>query len=155
MPSLRDLCVFVISFCIGIAVRATSLLGQTSDPAAWGTDHVGKPLPEFASGDECLFCHRDVGPAWPTNRHGQTILTADPASESLTALAQLPNHKSLASEVELILGGKLRQRFLRRSTEHGKLDLLSVQWKPAKSGPEGTLLNTDQPQWDTKTFGQR
>ena len=33
------------------------------DPAAWGSDHVGKPVPEYVTGDECLFCHRDdVGP---------------------------------------------------------------------------------------------
>ncbi|MBL8187601.1 MAG: hypothetical protein JNK38_06315, partial [Acidobacteria bacterium] len=27
------------------------------DPAAWGGNHIGKPIPEFAHGDECLFCH--------------------------------------------------------------------------------------------------
>lgn len=128
---------------------------QQSGPAAWGSDHVGKPLPEFASGDECLFCHRDVGPGWPTNRHGQTVRTADPEAESVAALGRLPEFKSLAGEVELLLGGPTRQRFLRRSLEHGKLDLLSVEWKPAKSGPEGVLIRPEQAQWDTQIFGNR
>ena len=38
------------------------------DPAAWGGDHVGKPLPAYVTGDECLFCHRKIGPAWGKNR---------------------------------------------------------------------------------------
>src|SRR4051794_39428433 len=60
------------------------------DPGAWGADHVGKPLPEFTSGDECLFCHRmDVGPTWSTNRHGQTIRPADPQSAPLVVLKKL------------------------------------------------------------------
>src|SRR5437870_10555312 len=98
---------------------------QQLDPAAWGADHIGKPLPEFASGDECLFCHRDVGPGWPTNRHGQTIRTADPKSPALAALAELPQFKSAPAEVELVMGYRNRQRFLKRSAEHGRLDLLS------------------------------
>lgn len=73
------------------------------DPAAWGSDHVGQPPPEFTSGDQCLFCHRlDVGPAWKDNRHGQTIR---------------------ADEMELLLGRGERQRRLRRSEQFGKLDL--------------------------------
>src|SRR5262245_63401787 len=98
------------------------------DPAAWGADHVGRPRPEFTSGDECLFCHRDVGPGWPTNRHGQTIRSLDPQSPAIQALADLPEAKNLAAEVELLMGGRNRQRFLKRSSEHGRLDLLSVEW---------------------------
>ena len=30
-----------------------------SDPAAWGSNHIGKPIPEYVHGDECLFCHRN------------------------------------------------------------------------------------------------
>src|SRR5438067_2180525 len=103
---------------------------QQLDSAAWGANHIGKPLPNFTSGDECLFCHRDVGPGWPTNRHGQTIRTAD-------ANSSLP--KSFAAEIEFILGGKNSQRFLKRSAEHGRLD----------------LLDADKAQWDTKTFAAR
>src|SRR5436305_13119892 len=98
-----------------LAARAT--VAQNLDPAAWGTDHVGQPVPEFTSGDECLFCHRDVGPAWPTNRHGQTIRQANRESHALQALGQSPAFKEIAAEVELILGSDRQQRFLKRSAE--------------------------------------
>src|SRR5690349_19832809 len=79
------LCVSLILFAL---ISPRSVFAQAIDPAAWGTDHVGRPVPEFTSGDECLFCHRDVGPAWPTNRHGQTIRQATRESDALKALGQ-------------------------------------------------------------------
>ena len=37
-------------------------------------DHVGKPLPEYMTGDQCLFCHRGVvGPTWQQEPHAWTI----------------------------------------------------------------------------------
>src|SRR5436190_12149 len=72
-----------------------SVFSQTVDSTAWGGDHVGKAAPEFMSGDECLFCHRDVGPGWPRNRHGQTIRAIEAGSPAVVALAQLPMAKSL------------------------------------------------------------
>src|SRR5712692_8649045 len=52
------------------------------DPAAWGKDHVGKPVPEYVSGDECLFCHRnDIGPGWSKNRHSLTVRQREDALE--------------------------------------------------------------------------
>src|SRR5262245_42563825 len=126
------------------------------DPAAWGSDHVGQAVPAFTSGDEWLFCHRmDVGPGWTGNRHGQTVRTIDADSESLKALVNLPIAKDLAADVELMLGGPNRLRFLKRSAEHGKLDLLSVQWLPRKSNAAGMLVNAGQPRWDNRTFGAR
>jgi hypothetical protein len=54
-----------------VASQVTSADGPARiDPAAWGSDHVGKPVPEYVTGDECLFCHREkVGPTWGANRH--------------------------------------------------------------------------------------
>ena len=44
----------------------------TLDPAGWGSDHVGQPVPEYVDGNECLFCHRnDVGVTWSDNRHNR------------------------------------------------------------------------------------
>src|SRR5437660_11496302 len=102
-----------------LAARAT--VAQNLDPAAWGTDHVGRPVPEFTSGDECLFCHRDVGPAWPTNRHGQTIRQANREFDALKALGQSPAFKELAPEVELRLGSDRRQRFRKWIADCGQL----------------------------------
>src|SRR5262245_56028244 len=135
MSSLRELRVLVV-FSVA-AVGPFALLQNTAaqpfDPAAWGSDHVGKSIPDFTSGDECLFCHRDVGPGWPTNRHGQTIRSIDPQSPALAALADVPRFKNLAGEVEFLLGGPIRQRFVKRSAEHGRVDLLSIEWTPSKS----------------------
>jgi predicted CXXCH cytochrome family protein len=88
------------------------------DPATWGGDHVGKPLPEYVTGDECLFCHRnDVGPTWGKNRHHLTIR---PAEQGTT----------------LVLGRGERMRSLRRGEEYGHLDLLDGQgrWDAKKFG---------------------
>src|SRR4051812_18262093 len=48
------------------------------DPAGWGSDHVGEPLPEFTTGDECLFCHRPKdGPGYAENRHVRSLRPVD------------------------------------------------------------------------------
>src|SRR6478672_4489316 len=137
-----------------LLLQGNSLCAQKLDPTAWGGDHVGRPVQEFMSGDECLFCHRDAGAGWPTNRHGQDIRTVDPQSSAITALAELPGAKDLAAEVELVMGGRNRQRFLKRSAEHGRLDLLSVEWAPSKSGADGRLVQLQEPRWDQQTFGK-
>ena len=165
-PLREDFSLLRISVSLGqlfFLVVATAFLvfpcaaqAQQLDPAAWGGDHVGQALPAFTSGDECLFCHRmDVGPGWSANRHGQTVRTADGASDALKALAKLQAAKGLASEVELIMGRDIRQRFLKRSTEHGRLDLLSAEWTPAKSEKDARLVNIENLRWDSVTFGAR
>jgi predicted CXXCH cytochrome family protein len=117
---------------------------QRLDPAAWGGDHVNKPLPEFVSGDECLFCHRnDVGPSWSSNRHNRTVRELEADSP---AQAKLPAFKD---QIQLVLGGSRMQRFLRRSEEFGKLEVLSAAWNPR----EDRLVNADGPHWDKSTFG--
>lgn len=123
------------------------------DPAAWGTDHVGKPLPEYVTGDECLFCHRkDVGPTWAKNRHQLTLREIEPEALSLAALKKSPA-KELADEVKLVLGHTNRVRFLKPSSAYGKLELLSVAWQPPHGSKEGKLLDVEQPHWDAKQFG--
>src|SRR5262245_22436321 len=62
---------------------------QRLDPAAWGSDHVGKAVPEFVTGDECLFCHREkVGTAWGVNRHNLTIRPFEDNSPARAALQE-------------------------------------------------------------------
>src|SRR5689334_7839434 len=57
-PPLRGLHWAAVCFLLrtlpGSAAQSTGEL----DPSAWGSDHVGKALPEFITSDECLFCHR-------------------------------------------------------------------------------------------------
>jgi hypothetical protein len=124
------------------------------DPAAWGADHVGKPVPEFTSGDECLFCHRaDVGPGWGANRHGRTVRRVDAAPAAVAALRAAPELKGLAGEVEFVLGADNRQRFLKPGKEQGRLELLSAEWVPPRKGDAGKLLAADRPHWDARKFG--
>src|SRR5436309_1809319 len=97
---------------------------QQVNPAAWGSDHVGKPVPEYVTGDECLFCHRsDVGPAWTKNRHHNTIRQADAESAPLLALKTSPPLANLAAEVQLLLGGNWQLRYLKPAQGYGKLEL--------------------------------
>jgi hypothetical protein len=123
------------------------------DPAAWGSDHVGQPVPEYVTGEECLFCHRlDVGPTWTANRHHRTIREAEPDALPLVALKQAPAFKVVAEEVKLVLGNTNRMRFLKPASEYGKLELHSVAWVPSCPGEVGKLVDTDRPHWETRKF---
>jgi len=123
------------------------------EPAAWGSDHVGKPIPEYATGDQCLFCHREkVGPTWSANRHSLTIRGFDEKSPALTALKASPA-KTFAEEIKFVMGDQRRQRFLRPAKAYGQLELLSVEWNPPRNKKPGKLLATERPHWDSKQFG--
>src|SRR6266404_4004569 len=88
------------------------------DPAAWGSDHAGKALPEYITDDECLFCHRvKIGPAWPQNRHQSTIRNTDP--EARTLLKSSKSHAPFAEMAEYVLGRTNQWRFLKRSGDYG------------------------------------
>src|SRR5262245_18344071 len=80
---------------LALGVTVSRLLSTDApkrlDPAGWGCDHVGKPVPEYTTGDDCLFCHREkVGPTWAANRHNLTIRPFDEKSTALTALRDSP-----------------------------------------------------------------
>ena len=118
------------------------------NPAAWGSDHVGKPVPEFMTGGECLFCHRkEIGEQWPINRHQLTIRPADAKSPAFKAMAASLEGKELP---QLVLGGKHSMRFLRQSKEYGKLDLQTFGWDARKH----KLPGSGKPQWDAVKFGR-
>lgn len=121
----------LLSFLDPLGLGGATSSGRQLDPAAWGSDHVGRPLPEYATGDECLFCHRlDVGPGWASNRHGRTVREASGLPDAVRALA-------VAADIKYVLGNGPRTRFLKPSAEYGKLDLLVLDHKP---------------RWDNKTF---
>src|SRR5262245_23082454 len=149
--------VWALAALLGVAVASRLLVAdgpKRLDPAAWGGDHVGMPVPEYVTGDECLFCHREkVGRAWGANRHQLTIRAAGEGSPALGALKQSPA-KGFADEVKLVLGGGRRQRFLRPAKEYGRLELLSVEWAPPRGDEPGKLLSADRPHWDARQFGQ-
>ena len=139
-------CVFCRSAFSG-AVASTD-----QRPEAWGSDHVGQPMPEFVSGDECLFCHRsDIGPNWPRDRHNRTLREPEPGSAAFADLKK--THPEVAGLVKYVLGGEQRLRFLKASPEYGKLELLSTEWEPPHAGRPAHLIEAGRPQWDGKKFG--
>ncbi|PYV16770.1 MAG: hypothetical protein DMG07_07185, partial [Acidobacteria bacterium] len=84
------------------------------DPAAWGSNHVGKEMPEFVHGDECLFCHRnDIGPGWQRNAHGLTLRQTEDAPELVELLRTEPALSGVLPEVQYALGSRHRVRFLK------------------------------------------
>ena len=123
------------------------------DPAAWGSDHVGQPIPEYVTGDQCLFCHRDkIGQKWGANRHNLTIRTFDARSPVREALKQSPA-KAVVDEIMYIMGNKQQQRFLKSAKDYGQLELLSTAWIPSRNDVAGKLIALERPHWDSKTFG--
>lgn len=123
-PSRKALAVVVLG--------AAGAHGQVRlDPAAWGSNHVGKPIPEYVQGDECLFCHRnDIGPSWQKNRHGITVRMREDAPELSVGVSQ---------QVEYFLGSRLLVRHLKKQA-YGRLALLTREEKPV---------------WDPDRFGDR
>src|SRR5262245_17845487 len=80
------------------------------DPKAWGSNHAGKPIPEFVHGDECLFCHRNmIGVTWQENAHGATLRHREDAPELVKLIegpAGLP--AALTGQIEYFLGSRRR-----------------------------------------------
>jgi hypothetical protein len=110
---------------------------QPNGTSEWG-DHVGSPLPEYTTGEECLFCHRDDwGNRWARNFHHRTVRSVEGDSAAMQALAADPETKTLAAGVTDLLGTRREIRFLKRSSEYGKFGLLSVGYTPARPGTRG------------------
>ena len=143
--------VLALLVCSVLAEDATPAL----DPAAWGSDHVGKSVPEFVSGDQCLFCHRkDIGPAWPQNRHGLTVRVASRNSDAERSLNEDDELREYANAVEYLLGTGNHQRFLKHGNEYGHLDLLSVKWSQSRNSKSGILTDKKSPNWNPTRFGE-
>jgi len=122
------------------------------DPAAWGGNHVGKPIPEFVHGDECLFCHRNnIGPTWQKNAHGVTVRQGEDAPELQAMVLKQPALRSVATQIEYFLGSRHRVRFLKKDG-YGKFALLTAQAVP---GAESRWIDLDKLSWDKDRFGNR
>lgn len=106
-----------------------SAQGQSKklDPAAWGSNHAGKPIPEFAHGDECLFCHRNtIGATWQNNAHGVAVRHREDAPELRELLKGNSKLGSLSEDIEYFLGSRHRLRFLKKDG-YGKFAILNTQ----------------------------
>lgn len=125
------------------------------DPAAWGSDHVARDIPEYMESGECLFCHRlAVGVSWRTNKHNRTIREPEAQEPAMLALRAEPAARPFADDVQLIMGDSRAQRFLKRSSAYGKVELLSVGAAFGR-GRRAKLDSPDKPRWDTEMFAQQ
>jgi hypothetical protein len=132
----------------------------SDDRASWGSDHVGSPPPDYGTGDECLFCHRDrLGADWAKNAHQRTMRPFDPAGPEIAALKAAPQAGSFADQVEFVLGDSKQIRFLKRTAEYGKLAMLSAKYSPTPRGAKsrrvhGTLVDVKDLHWDDQKFAR-
>src|SRR5215469_13926931 len=129
--------------------------GQTRNPASWGGNHAGKPVPDYVHGDECLFCHRnDIGPGWQKNSHGITLRQSEDAPELQRVLESEPALKPVAAEIGYFLGSRHRVRFLKKAG-YGKFATLSTQ---AVLGPDKRAtrwIGLTKPTWDADRFANQ
>ncbi|MCI0488368.1 MAG: hypothetical protein L0229_17400 [Blastocatellia bacterium] len=125
------------------------------DPAAWGENHAGKPIPEYLTGDECLFCHRnDIGPTWPKNAHGKTVRPREVDAGMAEALEKEPSLKAVASEVEYFLGSRNHVRLLKKAG-YGKFALLNARAMLGSDGHIQKWSDAEKPVWDKERFADR
>jgi hypothetical protein len=80
-------------------------------------DRVGLPMPEYMTGEECLFCHRnDIGPDWLKTSHAWTTRAAgDP-----------PTVASLPADATHVIGGVNAYMAL-KLVSYGKVALYSTR----------------------------
>ena len=129
------------------------------DPASWGANHVGKPIPEYVHGDECLFCHRNtIGITWQKNAHGLTVRQGEDAPELQTLAGKLPELSTVVNEIGYFLGSRHRVRFLKKGG-YGKFSLLNLQAVlGATVTDKGSVIDKgsgDSSSWDKEKFGSR
>jgi predicted CXXCH cytochrome family protein len=128
---------------------------QPRDPAAWGSNHVGQPVPEYVHGDECLFCHRnDIGATWQKNAHGLTVRQREDAPELLGTIKGSPALAELDSQIEYFLGSRHRVRFLKKDG-YGQFAILSTQAVLGDNARPERWLEADKPAWDREKVANR
>lgn len=154
-----------VACCAAIAGLLVGNQGIADEPlqnrlAHWGSDPIGRPLPEYITGDECLFCHRGIGRDWVDNPHQTTMRLAQSEQPELQELAA--REPSAAKDVAFLLGAKRMVRYLKRTQAYGRLDLLSAGYRPGGHSEDelhdGRLVradNADNIVWDSKLFGER
>ena len=143
-------------FCASSVAGSTAV--RTAPGDIGGSDHVDAPVPEYPTGDECLFCHRDrFGEDWAKNAHDRTLRRVDAHAPAMEALRSSGKASSAAGAVEFLLGEHHRVRYLKPTGEYGKLALLSAEFSPPAPGSSrrrghGALRGEENPKWDDHKF---
>lgn len=125
---------------------------QQLNPAAWGSNHAGKPVPDYVTSGECLFCHRnDIGTTWQKNAHGVTITQKEDVPQFGEILEGKSKLTATGKEVEYFLGSRHRLRFLKKNG-YGKFAILNAQAALEKNAKITDWLNADTLSWDKEKF---
>lgn len=161
--------------CAAFAIARIVAAKEAVSPEPWpdGSDHVGIETPLYATGEECLFCHRsDVGPSLPRDAHTQTIRYAgkgQAAAKELEVLRDSPALAAFADEVAYVMGGKKApRRFLRDAPGHNRLAISDVRVgrvahvadskAPSAASSEdpddAPVFPGDSPAWDEDHFAR-
>ncbi len=150
-----EICLLLAAYCLTVSVAVADENSLRVSVTAWGADHVGESFPEYMTGDECLFCHRDIGATWQENRHQLTIRMPQPKDDALNLLGK-QRGQEFVNDVNLLMGSHRVTRFMKRSPEYGKLEVLSYLVR--FTGEEHGAMGKDsaaQPHWNAKIFGDR
>ena len=146
-PVLLSTLVCVVAIIPGVLISTDDQPSKKPlDPAAWGSNHVDKPVPDYITGGECRFCHRkEIGSQWAKNRHHLTIrpLVEEPKATRVLA-------SGLKGDPQFAIGSKQMLRFLRGSKTYGKLDLYSHAYNLATHESSSETKAT----WQSGTFGK-
>jgi predicted CXXCH cytochrome family protein len=141
-------------------ILVTNLRGQDrpkpADPAAWGSNHAGKPIADYVHGDECLFCHRnDIGPSWQNSSHGAAVRQREDAADLKEVLKGVAALNKFEPDIGYFLGSRTHIRFLKKDG-YGRFSLLSSRavLKPDRTVPRQVerWVNAEQPAWDRDRF---
>ena len=128
----------------------------SGDPAAWGSDHVGKQVPMYMTGDECLFCHRtDVGTTLQSEPHNGSMRVVERASPAMKKLLASVEMKGFAGEVAYLLGGERQRRFLKPNGKYGQLAVHAAKWTPDADGSAPATWFDAKGGWDADLFAMR
>jgi hypothetical protein len=140
-----------VTLCFIAGLRTSHIPQGAEQPATRQSDDA--PLPDYISGDECLFCHRfETAQNWQENRHNRTIRRVDADERALFTLRRYQG-ASIADGIEFVMGGKYRIRFLKKGQAYGQLDLLTTELIPEKPHEPAKLIRSENPEWDMAKFG--
>jgi predicted CxxxxCH...CXXCH cytochrome family protein len=112
------------------------------------------PLPEYITGDECLFCHRfDTAKSWQDNRHQQTIRAIDRDSLAIRRLRNDPRLNAVLDAADFMMGHKNTIRLLKKSEHYGRLELLNLRLISNSHDQQLQVVDAVNPKWDSAKFG--
>ena len=162
IESLIYICLLVFA-CSHVCAQGTGATESSGgiDPAEWGSDHVDAGFPPYMTGDECLFCHRDIGKAWGTNRHQLSMRPTADLQTSLQQSKPIDSLREFVAESQFSIGNKRATVFLRKSKDYGKLELLSKRIERDAGEIDGIVTLPSEtaanrkPHWDQTVFSGR